>query len=99
MTAQSLLGKRVSIYDGIRGEELYQTEMGPAGRRASDGVPHFRRISFVFLRRPYRAFLDAFVCILGILQQTFLCLNFVGGAFLSLALHRGTRNQTDIGMA
>ena len=41
MTAQSLLGKRVSIYDGIRGEELYQTEMGPAGRRASDGVPPF----------------------------------------------------------
>jgi hypothetical protein len=89
MTAQSLLGKRVSIYDGNRGEELYQTEMGPAGRRASDGVPPFGEFLLSSLRRPYRAFLDAFVCILGILQQTFLCLNFVGGAFLSMALYRG----------
>jgi hypothetical protein len=32
------------------------------------------RISFVLLRPPYKALLDAFVCILGILRQTFLCL-------------------------
>lgn len=47
-----------------------------------------RRFSFVFPRPPYKALLDAFVFILGILRQTFLCLTSWGCLYSTWAEER-----------
>lgn len=86
MTAQSLLGKRVSIYDGIRGEELYQTEMGPAGRRASDGVPLFEDFfclpmtSLQSVSRRIRMYLGGSAADFPMLELCGWCLSFIGAS-------------------
>jgi len=57
-----------------------------------------RRLSFVFLRPPYRALLDAFVCILGTLRRKSLMFDLVGGVLL-FGLQGSIGDQTDIGTA